>query len=131
MRVYDADLWTDAETWSWDEPFALTLTYHMGFDSEELIERSIGEMLANSETGAMAALNEDEYRRTLASVLPDVVEGDRLTALYIPNKHLQFFHNGTLTGTSTDMAFAKAFLNIWLSEGSSNAAFSERLTRGK
>ena len=36
IKAYNARLWTDAPTWSMDAPFAMEITYGMGFDTDDL-----------------------------------------------------------------------------------------------
>ena len=44
VTAYDAELWTDAKTWSMEAPFALTLRYHMGFSTDDFVSRGLSEM---------------------------------------------------------------------------------------
>jgi hypothetical protein len=116
IKAYDAILWTDAETWSMQSPFALVLHYRMHFTSKQLADRSIDEMrhiqpLSDAEAA--------DYRAQLTRLFPDVKDGDAITALYIPHQGAQMFYNGKATGRITDDAFAQRFLNIWLSEKTS------------
>ena len=129
MTIYDADLWTDATTWTWDKPFALTLTYRMAFDTDEMIDKSIDEMNSAAEGGDEAAAHEGEFRKILAALMPSVADGDRVTALYIPQKSLTFFHNGQETGSTHNLLFTRHFLSIWLSPTMGNHAdFTRALT---
>ena len=124
MDIYDADLWTDAHPWRMDVPFALTLTYHMGFSSQELSDKSMEEM---NHAAALLPEQETQNHAVMEQGLPNVADGDRITALYQPGKSLRFFHNGKLTATTKDMAFAQAFLGIWLGKNSSEPAFRAKL----
>jgi hypothetical protein len=113
LTAYDASLWTDAQQWSMNEPFALTLVYRMSFSTEELVDRTINEMKAISPGIADGRL--DRYRAALSRAFPPVKSGDRITALHTPGAALRFFHNGKPTGDSRDATLAEPFFAIWLS----------------
>ena len=42
IKAYNARLWTDAAAWSMDAPFAMEITYGMGFDTDDLVGRTRG-----------------------------------------------------------------------------------------
>src|SRR4051812_33384031 len=44
IKAYNARFWTDAAGWSMDAPGAMEITYGMGFDTDDLVERTIKEM---------------------------------------------------------------------------------------
>lgn len=113
FTAYEATLWTDAPQWSMNAPFALTLRYRMGFTPDELVERTIEEMVKVSPAapkGAFARFGTD-----LKRAFPVVKDGDRITALFVPGKGTQFFHNGVPTAQIADSGFADSFFGIWLS----------------
>lgn len=124
FHVYDASLWGDSEAWSYATPSALTLTYRMNFSSDEIIDRSIDEMQA---IAPLAPETEKTYRAALAASIPNVAEGDRITAFYNAKGKLSFYHNGTLTHAVKNAAFAKAFLDIWLSAKTSEPSLRKKL----
>ncbi len=124
FTAYDATLWTDAPRWTYDAPFALTLTYRMGFTTDELVERSIEEM---ERGGALKPEEKSRYAQILTAAFPDVNDGDRITALFSPNAGLAFFHNGKHTKTVAAIGFAKRFMNIWLGENTSEPSLRRAL----
>jgi hypothetical protein len=128
IKAYNARLWTDAASWSMDTPFAMEITYGMGFDTSDLTERTIKEM-KNVDPG----LDDAEIARLtpqLNKVYPPVKSGDRLTALYIPGKPIAFSHNGTQTGT-IDADYAKDFFGLWLLPTTSSPSLRDKLLRLK
>ncbi|MES2984143.1 MAG: chalcone isomerase family protein [Pseudomonadota bacterium] len=122
--AYDAALWTDAKAWSYGAPFALSLRYHMGFESADLVDRTIDEMKGQ---GTLTPSDEAEYRQQLAKAFPDVKDTDRITAVYVPPRTVQFYYNGTPTHTVNDATFAPRFFDIWLSEKTSEPSLRKAL----
>jgi hypothetical protein len=128
IKVYNARFWTDADGWSMDAPHAMEITYGMGFDTSDLVERTIREM-KHVDPG----LSEVDIARLtpqLNKIYPPVKSGDRLTALYVPGKPIAFFHNGTPTG-SIDNSYAKDFFGLWLLPNTSSPSLRARLLRLK
>ena len=127
LKAYDVSLWTDAPTWSMDTTFALTIQYNMSFSSEEIVERTLSEMkkVAPSLTDRQL----QQFAQPLAQLLPAVKSGDRLSALHIPGRPVQFFLNGRGTGQMEAEGFAPAFFGIWLSPRSSEPGIREDLLR--
>jgi hypothetical protein len=128
IKAYNARLWTDAASWSMDTPFAMEITYGMGFDTSDLTERTIKEMknvdpqLSDAEVAKLTP--------QLNKVYPAVKSGDRLTALYLPGKPIAFSHNGTPTG-SIDAGYAKDFFGLWLLPTTSSPSLRDKLLRLK
>jgi hypothetical protein len=128
IKAYNARLWTDAPVWSMDAPFAMEITYGMGFDTDDLVERTIKEM-KHVDPG----LDDAEVARLtpqLNKVYPPVKSGDRLTALYVPGKPLAFSHNGVATG-SIDPSYARDFFGLWLLANTSSPGLRKDLLRLK
>ena len=128
INAYNARFWTDANGWSMDAPHAMEITYGLGFDTSDLVERTIKEM-KNVDPG----LNDAEIAKLtpqLNKVYPAVKAGDRLMALYVPGKPIAFFHNGTPTG-SIDNAYARDFFGLWLLPNTSSPSLRARLLKLK
>jgi Chalcone isomerase-like len=128
IKAYNARLWTDAASWSMDTPFAMEITYGMGFDTSDLTERTIKEMknvdpqLSDAEVAKLTP--------QLNKVYPPVKSGDRLTALYLPGKPIAFSHNGTPTGC-IDAGYAKDFFGLWLLPTTSSPSLRDKLLKLK
>jgi hypothetical protein len=125
FTAYDATLWTDAPQWSMNVPFALTLRYRIGFSTDEIVERTLQEMAKVSPATPKDALA--RFGAELKRAFPPVRDGDRITALYVPGRGTQFFHNGTPTVTLAGAAFAEPFFGIWLSAKTSEPKLREAL----
>jgi len=127
LNVYDASLWTDARTFSYAKPFALSITYHMNFSKEQLTERSLKEMIHGHK------LSDEElarYKKIFLEIYPNVKKNDRITAVYNANKQVEIFYNGALYGTVTDQDFALPFFDIWLGDKTSEPTLRNKLLGG-
>lgn len=127
FTAYDATLWTDAPQWSMSAPFALTLRYRMSFTTDELVERTIEEMVKVAPGTPKAAL--PAYAAALKRAFPNVKDGDRITALHTPGGTVRFFHNGVPTAEVADQTFAEPFFGIWLSPRTSEPRLRAALLR--
>lgn len=125
ITAYKANLWTDAETWSYNAPFALSITYNMGFTKDELVDRTISEMAGQSESPVAA----ESYSEQLNTAFTDVKDGDRFTALMTAKKSVRFYHNGKFTSEVADAVFAKRFFDIWLSSKTTEPSLRRGLLR--
>jgi hypothetical protein len=128
IKAYNARFWTDAAGWSMDAPCAMEITYGMGFDTDDLVERTIKEM-----KNVDPELNDTEVAKLtpqLIKAYPAVKSGDRLTALYVPGKPVAFFYNGAPT-SSIDNAYAKDFFGLWLLPNTSRPGLRKELLRLK
>jgi hypothetical protein len=96
ITAYTAALWTDAKTWSMDAPFALSLTYAMGFSTDDMVSRSLEEM--KQVDPALTDADLKSYGEALAKAFPPVTSGDRITALHVPGQPAKFFHNDDFFG---------------------------------
>lgn len=113
LKAYDVSLWTDAAAWSFKETFALSIVYNMSFSTEELVERTVEEM--KRVTPGLSAADQSRIAAELGRLFPPVKSGDRITAIHLPGRPVQFYHNAKGTGQLEDSAFAEPFFNIWLS----------------
>ncbi len=111
FKVYDIELYTDAEQWSYDAPFALRLIYDTSIEGEDIAERSVDEI---EKYHTLTPEEQKEYLATFTRLFPNVKTGDSLTAVYAPGKDMQLYFNGALRGTVTDLTLARRFLDIWL-----------------
>ena len=128
VDVYDATLLTDAEKWSMDSSFALSIEYKMNFTAKELIDKSIEEM---ENIKPFAKDQKEKYTKYLNEIMPSVKKGERITSLHIKDKGIKLYHNQRLVGEISDDKFAKDFLGIWLSEKTSAPDFRKRLLSRK
>ncbi len=122
MDIYTASFWSDSGSWQ-KTPYALSLTYAMGFTPEEMADRTAKEMKRVSSLSADARA---AYARQLKAIWPEIMAGDRLTALAQQDR-TSFYHNGRLVGSIDGPEFMQAFFAIWLSPDSSEPGMQRQL----
>lgn len=115
LAIYTARLWVGTdfliEQFS-RHAFGLELVYARGFESRDIVERSLKEM---NQMGALSPEQTTQWRNGMVRAIPNVTKGDRLLAIHRPSEGIEFIHNGTSTGKIRDTLFARRFLDIWLS----------------
>ncbi|MBC7703688.1 MAG: chalcone isomerase family protein [Rhodoferax sp.] len=130
VGIYDAKLWV-APGFKADEyerhAFALEITYLRDFSNAALAKRSVEEMQRQPDFPKAQLAS---WEHALRSAFPDVHKGDRLTAIYRPDRSTIFFTNGRETGVITDAGFGPLFFGIWLSTHSSEPRLREALLAG-
>lgn len=124
MDVYTVQLWQDAASWSYDAPFALSIVYDMDFTRKQLVDESIKQVRRIHKPGDDVLA---DLRQNLNRLFPDVNEGDRITAIYVPKKEVVLFHNGQKTGSMSDARLLKPFMDIWMSEKTEYPAVRKRM----
>lgn len=121
--VFDAELWSARGAFSWDQPFALSLTYRRDITEADLIARSLRGI--ETRTGLAAT---EELASVLRECFADVRAGDRLTGVSVSRDEARFFLNGRQTCALSWPGFRRAFFGIWLDARGADSAFSARLT---
>ncbi|MCE2927903.1 MAG: chalcone isomerase family protein [Rickettsiales bacterium] len=120
FHAYDAELWTDTRPWSYDAPFALSLTYRMDFTSEELVDKTLEELMRIHG-------DRSSFKADLTSAFPAVKDGERITAVFLPKQGVRFYYNGSKTAVINSASFAREFFDIWLSEKTSEPRLRRKL----
>lgn len=119
LPIYDARLWVGgdfrAPTFAQSE-LALELEYARALRGDAIAERSLEEMRRGGPIGAESA---SAWLGRMRALFPDVVRGDRLTAVHRPGQALRMYHNGKLRGEVADADFGPRFLAIWLGPATS------------
>lgn len=124
FHVYDATLYAPGGTYDPAKKHALELTYQMDFSSKEIVDRSIEEI---RHAQSVSPEEEKQWREELGKVIPDVKDGDRITALATPGKSIVFSHNEKTTGTITDTTLVDPFMNIWLGDKTNEPSLRKKL----
>lgn len=111
--LYDAQLWAARPPPTFDEPFALLLTYRRTIKAQRLVDAGMGEIerLAQSPLPPATLV---EWRKEMARAFKDVGPGDELCGVFLPGRGARFYANGMLTAEVDDPSFALAFFRIWL-----------------
>jgi hypothetical protein len=124
-RIFDAALWNETGEFSWDRPFALTLTYRREFSAQTLTNRTLSEMSRRG-AGDPAAL--EPLAAPLRACFADVAPGDRITGISTGRATARFYFNGRQSCEIEWPGFRRAFFGIWLDASGSGQAKSDQLT---
>jgi Chalcone isomerase-like len=131
FKVYDADLWVDADfkpTSFSSEPMLLNLTYLRTLKGADIAKRSKDEM---AKLGRGTPEQRVQWYEKMKTVFPDVKAGDALGGLHQPGKGVKFFRNGKVLAEVDDPQFAEAFFAIWLDAKTSIPEFRKKLLSSK
>lgn len=126
LRVYTARLWSAEVPLTWDQPFALELTYHRVFSRDTLVEASLNEMERMAQARPEASTLQ-RWSNEMREAFVDVRPGMRITGVYHPGKGCAFFVDGQLRRRVDDPAFARAFFDIWLDPRTRDKQLRQRL----
>jgi hypothetical protein len=128
FKAYDANLWTSGS--AKNNPladkslFALEIVYNTGIKAEEIVNVSLIEM---ARLKKLTDLQIKTWTADMQRTFPNVVQGDRLTGVYVPKVGTRFFFNSKLIAEINDPAFGDAFFAIWLDEGTKRAELRRAL----
>ncbi|HEX5486196.1 MAG TPA: chalcone isomerase family protein [Limnobacter sp.] len=128
LHVYDAQLWSSADSKSFDyarDPSWLELKYARDFKGAKIASKSrdeIEDMRPDLKDKTL-----DGWEKQMADIFPNVKEGQTLSALYQPGKGIQFFKDGKPIAALKDEALSKAFMAIWLDPKTSDPDFRRKL----
>jgi len=123
LTLFNAELYA-AESFSWQRPFALSLTYTRSAQQRTIINRSISEMSGRG-AGTAAALA--PLRTQLEACFPNVERGDRITGVSTGADTARFYVNGARSCDVSWPNFRRHFFGIWLDARGGQAAMSARL----
>ena len=122
FSVYEARLWAPSGRYAPERPFALSLTYSRSIAGDRLVQASVDEM----QKLQVPSADRQDWRADLVRVLPDVVPGDSITAVYQPGQGAIFFHRDRPTGRIND-ELARHFFGIWLDPRTSEPTLRQAL----
>ncbi len=106
--IYRATLWAGDDPLR--PPLALQLVYQRAIAGTTIAAASIDEI---RRLGLADAATLERWGVLLAGLFPDVVAGDAITGLYLPDA-ARFVFNGRALGAIDEAGFASAFFAIWL-----------------
>lgn len=125
FKLFNAELWTSKPgNFSFDQPFALTLSYLYPF-SREVLARSSVEEIARVEGGSP-----DKYAKLenqLKKCLVDVDKGTRITGVAESASKVAMYVNGRKSCTMSYPNLRERFFGIWLAPTSRDARGAQRL----
>ena len=120
--VYHAQLATPTGRYQFKQvPFILSLNYARSISSEDLVA-------ATQEDWQRQKINyQQNWLDKLATLWPDVQEGDQICLYIDSNGHSHFYFNQQYRGTITDLPFAAAIAAIWLSANTQKPELTQQL----
>jgi hypothetical protein len=123
--LFDGSLWSNGGKFSWDQPFALTLTYRTDFSARELTDQTMSELdrLTNWSDDTLAS-----FTGEVARCMADVGNGDRFTATGNMPDRVVLYLNGQQRCSLEKPGLRGQFFRIWLSDNSKFPAKSRQLT---
>ena len=116
LEIYDLSLIADSPTFSWQNKFKLDFIYTRNLKKESVIESSIKELRRQS---SVSESNIESWQGYLEQSIKPAQEGTHATVLWNPEGHITFHYENSDPTTIEDKDFARAFLNIWLGEETS------------
>ena len=124
FHIYDAELRVAGSDFSWDQPFALTLTYARKIAREDLVDASLSEIARIEDT----QIDTVEYLRApLAACFSDVRDGDQITGHSLDVNKAVFYFNGQQTCVLDAPGASKSFFSIWLGDNTMDPERSREL----
>ena len=127
MSVYSAYYYCvepSRRSWSPEEPLALQLIYHRSLVGTMIAERSVDEI---AKLGYGTPDQRARWGALMKEIFPDVVDGDRIVGVNLPQSGVRFYYNWKAIGQIQDREFAKAFFGIWLDPRTSEPALRKKL----
>jgi hypothetical protein len=124
FEVYDVRLLADSKPFSWKNKFQLEFEYKREVNKQSVIESSVKEMRRQSNI-----LDKDIniWQEYLEQSIHPVQEGSQATVSWNPNGQITFHYQSSEPTTIEDENFARAFLNIWLGEETSQPKLRSQL----
>ena len=116
MEIYDLRLIADSPTFSWQNKFKLDFIYTRDLKKDSVIKSSIKELRRQS---SVLESNIESWQGYLEQSIRPVQEGTHATVLWEPEGQITFHYENSDPTTIEDEDFARAFLNIWLGEETS------------
>src|SRR5210317_788949 len=116
MEIYDLRLIADSPTFSWQNKFKLDFIYTRDLKKDSVIKSSIKELRRQS---SVSESDIELWQGYLEQSIKPVQEGTHATVLWEPEGQITFHYENSDPTTIEDEDFARAFLNIWLGEETS------------
>jgi hypothetical protein len=131
LTVYEARLWSAAKADQaklFESPLALELAYRTGLQGNTITNTS-REEIQRLGFGAKPGQIES-WESQMRNIFPDVLSGDRILGIHLPNRGVSFFLNDQPIGQVNDPDFSMAFFSIWLHPEARVASLRKKLLSG-
>ena len=127
MEIYDLRLIANSPTFSWQKKFKLDFLYTRDLNKESVIKSSIKELRRQSN---ISDSDIESWKGHLEQSIKPVKEGTHASVLWSPEGHITFHYENNNPTIIEDENFARAFLNIWLGEETSQPKLRSQLFGG-
>ncbi|WP_417686400.1 chalcone isomerase family protein [Roseibium sp.] len=124
FRIFDAELYAPAGTYSPDKPFALKLTYLRAFTGKAIAEQTAKEM---KRQGMKDGERLDRWIGQLEAILPNVSKGQSITGVRDATGNTVLYAGNRKLGTIRDTEFTRRFFGIWLGRNTNDQGLRNKL----
>lgn len=122
--VYDISLYAPGGHYNESKPFALSIRYLISVSSNDLVARTIKEIL---QQGYKDKKILRKWQKELKKIFPNVQEGHMITAVMLDDGSMGFFSGNQALGYITSPVFTKKFFDIWLGQNTSEPLLRMKL----
>ena len=124
MEIYDLRLVADSPTFSWQNKFKLDFFYTRDLKKDSVIKSSIKELRRQS---SVSKSDIELWQGYLEQSIKPAQVGTHATVIWNPEGRITFHYENNDPTTIEDEDFARAFLNIWLGEETSQPKLRNQL----
>ena len=105
---------------------ALDIKYSRDLTAKRRLEKAMEDL---EDQGKYSKEKLKEWEKQMATIFPNVKEGDTITIFKNESLNTEFYHNNNYRGFIDDPEFTEAFMGIWLGEKPANAKMKRDLTK--
>ena len=127
--LYDLKLFSEINSFSWQNKFILEFDYKRELKKDKIIETSLKEMRRQK---GVAEKQINAWKTHLEQGINTVREGTKAAVEWSPDGQITFHYESKAPVIIYDELFAKSFINIWLGQETSEPKLrSELLGKGQ
>ncbi len=109
--LYDLKLFSERNSFSWQNKFILEFDYKRELKKDKVIESTLKEMRRQKD---VAEKQINAWKTHLDQGINTAREGTKAAVEWAPDGQITFHYEGKASVTINDKLFAKSFINIWL-----------------
>ena len=114
--LYDLKLFSEMNSFSWQNKFILEFDYKRELEKDKVIEASLKEMRRQK---GVSEKQINDWKIYLKKAINSVREGTKAAVEWAPDGQITFHYEGKAPVTIYDELFAKSFISIWLGQETS------------
>ena len=123
-EVYDLTLLSEKKPFSWQNRFVLEFDYKRNLKKDEVVKASIKEM---SQQSGVTSEDLVKWQKYLERGIETVDRGTKAAVEWSPDGKVAFYYDAKPPVVIHDEPFARAFINIWLGQETSEPELREAL----